>query len=63
VLKTIKRFRETGSIKNRSKSERPSFAINKEQQLDILQTFIENPNSSVNRIAQTHDIAPMFGEF
>jgi len=34
-------------------------AINEEQQLDVLQTFIENPNSSVNRVAQTHDIATM----
>jgi len=59
VLKTIERFRETGSVKNRSKSGRPSSATNEEQQLDVLQTFIENPNSSVNRIAQTHDIAPM----
>jgi len=59
VLKTIERFRETGSVKNHSKTGRPSSATNKEQQLDVLQTFIENPNSSVNRVVQTHDIAPM----
>jgi len=58
VLKIIKRFRETGSVKNRSKSVRPSSATN-EEQLDVLHTFIKNPNSSVNRVAQTHDIAPM----
>jgi len=59
VLKTIKCFRETGSVKNHSKSGRPSSATNEEQQLDVLQTFIENPNSNVNRVAQIHDIAPM----
>jgi len=36
VLKTIEHFRETGSVKNRSKSGRPSSATNEEQQLDIL---------------------------
>jgi len=59
VLKTIERFRKTGSVKNHSKSRRPSSATNEEQLLDVLQTFIENPNSSVNRVAQTYDIAPM----
>jgi len=44
MLKTIERFRETGSVKNRSKSGRLSSATNEEQQLDVLQTFIENPN-------------------
>jgi len=59
LLKTIERFRETDSVKNCSKLGRTSFATNEEQQLDVLQTFIENPNSSVNRVVQTHDIAPM----
>jgi len=59
VSKTIDRFRETGSVKNRFKSGRPSSATNEEKQLDVLQTFIENLNSSVNSIAQTHDIALM----
>jgi len=58
VLKTIECFRETDSVKNRSKSRRSSFTTNEEQQLDVLQTFIENPNSSVNRVAQNYDIAP-----
>jgi len=46
VLKAIERSRETGSVKNRSKSRRPLSATNEEQQL-VLQTLIENPNSSV----------------
>ncbi|EFN89877.1 hypothetical protein EAI_00748, partial [Harpegnathos saltator] len=33
-------------------------AINEEKRLDVLQTFIEGPNSTINRAAQTHDIAP-----
>ena len=59
VLKTIERFRQTGSVRNRSKSGRPLSATNEEKQLDVLQTFVEDPNSSVPRVAQTHDIAPM----
>jgi len=55
VLKTVE-----SSVKNCFKLGRPSSATNEEQQLDVLQTFIKNPNSSVNRVAQTHDIAPMF---
>lgn len=57
VFKTIERFRETGSVKNRSKSGRSSFATNEEKQLHVLQTFIEDPHSTINRSAQIHDIA------
>ncbi|EFN80956.1 hypothetical protein EAI_02717, partial [Harpegnathos saltator] len=56
VLKTMECFKEIGSVNNCPKSGRP--AINEEKQLDVLQTFIEGPNSTINRAAQTHDIAP-----
>ncbi|EFN90175.1 hypothetical protein EAI_09895, partial [Harpegnathos saltator] len=56
VLKTMVRFRKTGSVNNRPKSGRP--AINEEKQFDVLQTFIEVPNSTINRAAQTHNITP-----
>ncbi|EFN87668.1 hypothetical protein EAI_01301, partial [Harpegnathos saltator] len=56
VLKTMERFREIGSVNNRPKSGKP--VINEEKQLDVLQTFTEGPNSTINRVAQTHDIAP-----
>ncbi|XP_025160506.1 uncharacterized protein LOC112589866 [Harpegnathos saltator] len=55
VLKTMERFRETSSVNNRPKSKRS--AINEEKQL-VLQTFIECPNSTIDRAAQTYDIAP-----
>ncbi|EZA58003.1 hypothetical protein X777_02011 [Ooceraea biroi] len=58
VLKTIQRFQETGSVKNRSRSGRPSSANNENKQLDDLQSFIENPHMSVNKAGQAHDIAP-----
>jgi len=53
MLQTIERYRETGSVKNRSMSGRPSSPTNDEQQFDVLQIFIENPNSSVNRLANS----------
>ncbi|XP_071579661.1 uncharacterized protein [Temnothorax nylanderi] len=59
VLKTVRRFQETGSVRSRFRSGRSSSATNNDKQLDVLQTFIKNPHTSVNRAAQAHDIAPM----
>jgi len=41
------------------KSGRPSSVTDEEQQLDVLQTFIENLNSSVNRVAQAYRYSSM----
>jgi len=62
MLQTIKRFRKTGSVKNCSNSGKPS-ATNK-QQLDVLQTFIENSNSVLIESLKLTILLPCrFGEF
>lgn len=49
---TIARFKETGHVKNRSKSGKSTPAINAEKFLDVLQSFIEDPHMSTREAAQ-----------
>lgn len=58
VERTVRRFEETGSVKNRPKTGRPA-TTNEEKALDVLQSFVENPQTSVRRTAQEHEINPM----
>jgi len=43
IVERTVRFEETGSAKNLPKTERPPLATNEEKALDVLQSFIENP--------------------
>jgi len=52
--RTIQRFEETG-IRNCSKSDRLATATNENKALDVLQSFVEDPHTSINRVAQ-HEI-------
>jgi len=63
VLKTIKRFREPGSVKNRSKSGRPSSAINEEQQLDVLHLLKIPTLVLIKSLKLTILLPCRFGEF
>ncbi|EZA49482.1 hypothetical protein X777_12276 [Ooceraea biroi] len=56
VHKTIRRFEETGSIKNHPKTGRPAKATNSEKSLDVLQSFVENPHSSTRKTTAEHQI-------
>lgn len=56
VYKTIRRFEETGSVKDRPKPGRPVTATNPAKSLDVLQSFVEHPHSSTNRTAEEHEI-------
>jgi len=40
VVRTIKRFEESGSIRNRQKSDRLAIATNENKALDVLQFFV-----------------------
>lgn len=53
---TVARFVDTGSVKDRARSGRPSTVTDENGSLDILQSFIENPNKSVRSAAQSHGI-------
>ena len=56
VISTIQRFEETGSVKNRLRSGRRKTATNNDKALDVLQSFVEDPHISINRVAQEHEI-------
>ncbi|KAG8280639.1 hypothetical protein J6590_077049 [Homalodisca vitripennis] len=53
---TVTRFVDTGSVKDRARSVRLSSVTYEDGSLDILQSFIENPNESVRSAAQSHGI-------
>ncbi|XP_018377388.1 PREDICTED: uncharacterized protein LOC108770338 [Trachymyrmex cornetzi] len=57
VQKTVIRFFEAGTVKDRPRSGRPKSATNDDKSLDVLQSFQENPHLSVSRAAQAHDIS------
>ena len=56
VVKTVQRFELTGSVRNRSKSGRPKSAKDDEHALDILQSFEENPHTSLRKVAQDQEV-------
>ena len=56
VSRTITRFNDTGSVKDRPRSGRPSTATNEEKSLDVLLSFIEDPHTSIRKTSQQHEI-------
>ncbi|KAJ8934037.1 hypothetical protein NQ318_020835 [Aromia moschata] len=57
VERTVRRFEETGHIKDPPKSGRTTSATNPEKSLDTMLSFIEDPHSSIRRSAQQHEIS------
>src|SRR5215467_12306134 len=57
VHRTIRRFEQTGSAKNRPKPGRPISGTSPETSLDVLLSVIENPHDSSRRVALQHDIS------
>jgi len=57
--RTVKRFNETGNVKNRQIPGRPISAIGEEKQLDVAQSFVENVHLSIRKANQQHDISRM----
>lgn len=55
VRNTIKRFEETGSVKDRPRAGRPS-ALEDNQKLNILQSFTEDPKKSIREVAIHFDL-------
>lgn len=56
VSKTIRRFDDIGSVRNRPLAGRPSTATNEEKSLDVLQSSVENPHETLRSAALQHDI-------
>ena len=55
VLKTVRRFEETGNCRDRRRSRRPA-VVDKEKSLEILQHVVETPVSSLRKISQVSDV-------
>jgi len=55
IMRTIQRFEESGSDRNRAKSGRPATATNENKVLDVLQSFVEDANTSINCITTTRN--------
>lgn len=57
IRKTVKRFKETRTVKDLEGRARPKYVTNEQKSLDVLQTFVENPSSSARKAAKDHDIS------
>jgi len=57
VIRTIQRFEDLGSVKNRPRSGRRKTATNNDKALNVLQSVVENPHISIDRVAQEHEIS------
>ncbi|XP_024869057.1 uncharacterized protein LOC112452865, partial [Temnothorax curvispinosus] len=57
VQKTVRRFEETGSVKDRPRSGRPKSATNFDKSLDVMQSFVENPHASTSKVAQATEVS------
>jgi len=56
VKRTIKRFENTGSVKER-RTGRPITATIEEKSLYILQSIVEDPHCTLRKVAQEHGIS------
>jgi len=56
VERTVKRFEQTDSIKNRAKPGRPATATSPNKVLDVLLSFVKDSHNSIRDVAQQHDI-------
>lgn len=59
VSKTIRRFEETGTNKNRAKSGRPNTETSEERQMEVAQSFVEDPHLTVRKASEQLEINRM----
>lgn len=57
VIRTIHRFIETGGVKDRPLGGRLKSVSNDEKSADILQSFIETPNTSTRKVAIENEVS------
>jgi len=55
VERTVKRFEDTGSIKDRPRTGRLITATTEEKSLYVLQSFMEDPHCTLRKAAQEHN--------
>ncbi|EFN73459.1 hypothetical protein EAG_14193, partial [Camponotus floridanus] len=57
VQRTVTRFEQTGSVKDRPRAGRPKTASNDDKNIEVLQSFVENPHTSIRKTSQQCDIS------
>lgn len=57
VCKTLRRFQETGGVKDRQKSGRPVSVTNEENSLNVMLNRVENPKMSTQQLALDHNMS------
>jgi transposase len=57
VTRTLNRFNQTGSVKERPKSGRPKIVTNYENSLNVMLDVVENPKTSVQQLALNHNMS------
>ncbi|XP_071056520.1 uncharacterized protein [Onthophagus taurus] len=56
VSKTLKRFKETGHVKDIPKCGRPNVATNEDMRQGVLEEIIDNPHTSIRQLALNFDV-------
>lgn len=54
---TVNCFLESGSVEDRFRFGRPTAVTDEDSLLGFLKSVIENPNTSVRSVSQTHEIS------
>ena len=57
VQRTVARFEQTGSVKDRPRAGRSKTASNDDKNIEVLQSFVENPHTSIRKTSQQCDIS------
>ncbi|XP_020295795.1 uncharacterized protein LOC109860838 [Pseudomyrmex gracilis] len=57
VQRTVSRFAETGSVNDRPRSRRPRTATDADNSLEVLQSYVENPHTSLSKAAHMRGIS------
>jgi len=57
VQRTVTRFEQTRSVKNRPRTEKSKTASNDDKNIEVLRSFVENPHTSIRKVNQQCDIS------
>ncbi|KAJ8959204.1 hypothetical protein NQ318_022466 [Aromia moschata] len=63
VCQLIKKFRETGNVKDVKRTDRPKSATSEEKALNVLLTIKETPQVSTREVADNLGISHLTGSF
>jgi len=56
VQRTVTRFEQIGSVKDSPRTGRPKTASNDNKNIEVIQSFVENPHTWIRKVSQQYDI-------